>query len=112
MTVTPRPPSYLKPATKRWFLDVLEEYELEEHHRRLLTIAAESWDMAADAREQLAKEGLTVETRHGRKPHPCVKIAQDARTMFCRALRELDLDVSPPAAGKRPPALRSNRRAE
>jgi hypothetical protein len=39
-----RPPSHLKPATKRWFVEVCEQFELEEHHRKLLTAAAECWD--------------------------------------------------------------------
>ena len=31
-------------ATKLWFSDVCEQYELEAHHVLLLTIACDAWD--------------------------------------------------------------------
>jgi hypothetical protein len=47
------PPKHLRPATKAWFSRVLDEYSLEPHHVRLLTLAAESWDRCCEAREAL-----------------------------------------------------------
>jgi hypothetical protein len=41
----------LRPATRAWFSSVLAEYQLEPHHIRLLTLAAESWDRCCEARE-------------------------------------------------------------
>jgi hypothetical protein len=35
-----KPPKHLRPATKAWFSSVLGEYQLESHHIRLLTLAA------------------------------------------------------------------------
>ena len=78
---------------------------------RLLTLAAEALDRCAQAREAVDKDGLTVRTADGGlKTHPCIAIERDARLAFARLLRELDLDVEPPASDRRPPSLRSNRR--
>lgn len=107
---TEKPPRHLKADTKRWWLSVVTDWQLEQHHVRLLTLACEAWDRAVDAREQIARDGLTVATKHGGpRLHPCVRVKQDAEIAFARLIRELDLDVVPPSEGKRSPALRSIR---
>jgi len=111
MTVSNLPPPHLKPATKKWYIHVTENYELEQHHIRLLTLAAQAWDQAEAARVALAKHGLTYEDRFGcPHPRPEVAIERDARTGFARLIRELDLDIASPPSAARPPALLSNRR--
>ena len=51
-----------------------------------------------------------TQTRDGGvKLSPLVRIESDCRLSFARLLRELDLDLAPPAESKRPPALRSIR---
>ena len=103
-------PKYLRPATRRWFEAVVEGWELEAHHVRLLTLACEAWDRCQQARQTIAEKGLTTTTRDGgEKLHPAVRVEADSRIAFARLLRELDLDVSPPAEAKRPPQLRSIR---
>jgi len=89
---------------------VVTTYVLEAHHRRLLTLAAEAWDRTCQAREALAEHGLVFEDRFG-QPHarPEVGIERDSRLAFARLLRELDLDVEPPASTSRLPGLGSNR---
>ena len=108
-----RVPAHLKRATAAWFRGVLEEYELQPHHVRLLELAGEAWDRCQQAREALAEHGLVFTDRFG-APHsrPEVAVERDARIAFARLLRELDLDLEPPAppSGRRPPSLRSNRR--
>jgi P27 family predicted phage terminase small subunit len=105
-----RAPGHLRPATKRWWLSVAQSWELEEHHVRLLTLACEAWDRGQQAREAIEKDGLTTPTREGGvKLSPLVRIEADCRLAFARLLRELDLDVDPPAEAKRPPTLRSIR---
>lgn len=104
----PRPPKHLRAETRRWWLAVVTEWTLEEHHVRLLTLAARSWDEAEAAQELIRTEGLIVKQPSGAlRPHPAVRVGQEARAMFARLLRELDLDVDPPKASARPPALRS-----
>ena len=106
----PRAPKHLKATTRRWFQRVVSDWDLEEHHVRLLTLAAEAWDRCQEARDLIAKEGLTVATREGgAKLHPACRVEDASRIAFARLVRELDLDVDPPAESKRPPALRSIR---
>jgi hypothetical protein len=64
-------PKHLKPATAAWWHHVVATYELEQHHERILTPAAEAWDRAQEAREVVADEGADVDDRFGqRKTHP------------------------------------------
>ena len=107
---TPRPPAHLSESTRKWWLGAIGGYTLEPHHVRLLTLAGEAWDRHAQARKVLEKKGLTFNDRFRcPRARPEVAIERDSRLAFARLLRELDLDVSEPAAG-RPPALLSNRR--
>jgi phage terminase small subunit len=111
-TTAPRAPAHLRADTRKWFEGVLDDYRLEPHHVRLLTLAGEAWDRAREAREALAENGLTFADRFGAPhPRPEVAIERDSRTAFARLIRELDLDVDGPAEPARAPALRSNRRA-
>ena len=101
----PRAPAHLRPETRAWWRQVVSEYELEPHHLRLLTLAAEAWDRGQQAREVLAAEGIVIIDRLKElRPHPAVAIERDARLSFARLLRELALDVDEPP-DTRPPRL-------
>ena len=102
---TPKPPAHLAAATRKWFAGVVADYDLDDHHLRLLTLAGESWDRGQQARVILAKEGLTFVDRLGTpRARPEVGIERDSRISFARLLRELGLDSAPEAP--RPPSLR------
>jgi phage terminase small subunit len=103
-------PKHLRAATREWFDGVVATYALEEHHLRLLTLAAESWDAGELARLALAQHGQTFTDRFG-QPHarPEVAIQRDATIAFSRLFRELDLDAAVTPAASRPPSIRSNR---
>ena len=90
-------PDHLMPTTKAWWLSVADEYELEAHHLRILTLAAESWDRGQQAREAVAKNGLVFDDRFG-QPHarPEVAIERDSRIAFARLVREIGLDLFQP----------------
>jgi P27 family predicted phage terminase small subunit len=107
----PQPPSHLSPSAAQWWRTTVEAYILHEHHLRLLQLACEAWDEAQKAREQLAREGLTVPGREGGvRPHPCIAIEHGARLTVARLVRELDLDAEPPPPDRiGPPAIFSNR---
>jgi phage terminase small subunit len=83
----------------------VENFELEEHHVKVLTAAAEAWDRAQEARGAIAKHGGAFFTdRFGApKVHPAVAVERDAKILFARLLRELRLDIDPPDS--RPPGL-------
>lgn len=105
----PKPPAHLKPDTARWFREVVRDYELESHHLRLLTAAAECWDRLQEARVILDRDGLTISTGDGGlKGHPAIAVERDSRLAFARLVRELDLDADAPTEAPRPPPLRSN----
>ena len=106
----PRAPAHLAPETQKWWSSVSRDYALEPHHFRLLTLAAEAWDRAVQAREVLAHDGIVVHDDRGNvRAHPAVAIEKDCRIGFARLLRELDLDVEMPASARsEPPRLRSN----
>jgi phage terminase small subunit len=87
-----RAPGYLSASARRWFAAVATTYHLEPHHVRLLTLCCQSWDRAEQARQVLAKEGLTYLDARG-NPHgrPEVVIARDATALFGKLLRQLEL---------------------
>jgi phage terminase small subunit len=82
----------------------MENFEMEQHHTRVLTAAAETWDRAQEAREAIAKHGAFYADRFGApKAHPAVAVERDAKILFARLVRELRLDIEPPDS--RPPGL-------
>ncbi|MHC2066551.1 P27 family phage terminase small subunit [Bremerella sp. T1] len=103
-------PSHLREATQQWFLAVLDDFELESYHVKLLTLASEAWDRAEEAREAIQQHGITYIDRFGSpKARPEVAIERDARIAFARLLRDLALDVDAPSGGEsRPPAITPN----
>ncbi len=103
-----RAPRHLSTPSRTWWESVVSSYELEPHHIRLLTHAAESWDRAAEARKLVDKEGIVILDRFGQqKEHPATRIERDSRLTFAKLLRELALDVEAPDAA-RPPAIHGN----
>ena len=101
----PQPPKHLRPDTRKWWQSVLTDYELEAHHVKLLTLAAQAWDRYQEAREAIAKDGAYLPDRFGQlKAHPAVAVERDSRIGFARLVRELALDVDAPGEG-RPPVI-------
>ena len=97
---------HLRQSTREWYDSTVEDWELAPHHLRVLQLAAESWDRCQEAREILAKDGLCVTNRFGeRKQHPMVAVERDARTAFCRCIRELGLDLIDSPVDPRLPRL-------
>ena len=107
----PKAPAHLRNPTRKWFEQVLADYELEQHHVRLLPLAAESWDRSEQAREALAEHGLVSRIASVARARALKwRSSATSRIAFARLIRELDLDVEPPPSPRRPAMLRSNRR--
>jgi len=103
----PKAPAHLADATRKWFRSVVTEFRLEPHHVRLLTLTCECWDRCTQAREAIAKDGAYLPDRFGQlRAHPGIAVERDAKISFARLIRELDLDVEPPAASPAPPLLK------
>jgi hypothetical protein len=92
-----RLPKYLRAATRAWIKGVINDYELEPHHIRLLLLAGQAYDRAAEAREVLAEKGLVYTDRFSQpRQRPENGIERAAMVTFSRLLRELALDVEAP----------------
>lgn len=106
-TETPerRLPRHLRQATRRWAEEILDGYEFESHHAKLLVLACQAWDQGERARARIARYGVTYLDRFKQpRIRPEVKVEHDARIAFARILRELRLD-STEGPEARPPAL-------
>ena len=76
---------------------MVRDFEVAEHHERLLSLAGEAFDRAQEAREALEVDGLFFRDRFGQpRAHPAAAVERDSRLAFARLLRELDLDVDEP----------------
>lgn len=101
----PKAPDHLEEATRQWWEQIAQEFELQSYHLRILTLAGEQWDRAQAAREIIASEGITYVDRFGQpKPRPEVAMARDASVCFARLMRELALDDDP-GDPSRPPRV-------
>jgi len=99
-----RLPRHLRAATRRWAEGILDGFEFESHHVRLLVLACQAWDQGERARARLARFGVTYLDRFKQpRIRPEVKVEHDARIAFARILRELRLD-STEGPESRPPA--------
>ncbi|WP_273772769.1 hypothetical protein [Brucella intermedia] len=88
-----KPPKHLQKPTQNWFKSVTDDFDLEPHHIKLLTLAAEAWDRAVAAREIIDAHGLTYLDRFDQpKARPEIAIERDSRIGFARLIRELALD--------------------
>ncbi len=77
----------------------MEGWHLEPHHIRLLTLAAESFDRAAECRRVIQKEGLISKDRYGQpRLHPAADEERRAKALFASLLKQLNLDVGDPEA--------------
>ena len=104
-------PQHLSASTRHWFESVCKSYELEPHHLKLLTLAAEAWDRTQQARTIIDSEGITFLDRFDQpKARPEIGIERDSRLAFARLVRELDLDTEATPEASRPPQLHSIRR--
>jgi phage terminase small subunit len=96
---TLKAPAHLRPDTRTWWQSAHQDYDLGEHHSRLLTLACEAWDRACQAREILAKHGIIIGGRQAAaRPHPAIAIERDSRLAFARLIAQLSLDAEPPGA--------------
>jgi phage terminase small subunit len=98
----PPPPNHLQPETAAWWRDVVAEFAFEQHQYRTLQCGAEAFDRKEQARQILAREGLSYTDDKGMiRARPEVAIERDSRNAYLRAMRELNLEhVKPPSNGQ------------
>lgn len=95
---TPKAPAYLSKESRKWFGQVVASFDLDSHHVKLLTLAAEAWDEKEQARAQVAKSGAVFTDRYNQpREHPSIGTGRQARIAFARLVRDLGLDIESPA---------------
>ena len=87
----------LQPKTKRWIRGIVSEWQLEEHHMRLLVLAGGAYDRALSAKALVDADGPCVLNRFDVKvSHPMIDVWKQSSITFCRLLREVGLDLAGP----------------
>jgi phage terminase small subunit len=95
----PEPASHLSVEMRKFWAEVVGEYELEAEALLTLQVAAEAWDRAQQARELVTKEGLVLANRR----HPALETERQCHATFLKAIRALGLDIVAPGPIGRPP---------
>lgn len=87
----PKPPASLRDPGRALWRSVLDGFELDAGELHLLELACQARDDAARAREDVARDGVTVAGRYGVRQHPAVLIARQAEASCSRLLGQLGL---------------------
>ena len=102
MTKQLRAPSHLATSSRIWWRSVIQNWHLEPHHVKLLTLAAESFDRAAECRRIIKRDGLMSQDRYGQpRLHPAADEERRAKALFASLLKQLALDADPEGAEER-----------
>jgi len=94
----PGAPKHLKKESKRFWRDVIREYELEDSASlKTLEQACESLDRIREAQKSMFEAGGALyKTPTGFwKRHPGVDVERGARGQFLQAMKQLGLDIEP-----------------
>jgi len=101
-----KPPDYLKKSGKKFFKEISNTYELEEHHLKILALASQCLDRLDQARSQIESEGIFLKSRFDKLYlNPATKLEKENKVLFARLIRELNLDIELPKGLGRPPSL-------
>ena len=105
-TKTLKPPAGLSREGASWWRKLVDEYRISDAGGLLLLeTAMQAFDRARGAREKIDRDGELVPDRFGQfKAHALLPIERDARAQMLAALKQLNLDVEPLAAGPGRPA--------
>ena len=83
---------------------MVNTFELEDHHIEQVIQACVCLDRQDEAREEIEKAGSYYTDRWGQpRPHPAHKIEESNKVLFCRIIRDLNLDVEETKKVGRPP---------
>jgi len=92
-----------RPEVKRFWYDVLNEFEIEPSLLMIFKTAADALQRLLDARDLIDKQGLTFETETGIiRKNPATEIEKVSRIGFLQAFKSLGLDYNVDDIPKRP----------
>lgn len=90
MKKIPIPPKHLSTTTKKWWRDVLKNYEFAQSELPLLEAAAVAWDRANEARRLIEENGITIIDRFKQvKANPACSVERDSLATYARLIRQL-----------------------
>ena len=91
------PPKTLSAEARKWWRDVMQEYEITDPAGRLLLqTSLEAFDRMRGAQQAISDDGLMLRDRFEQpKAHPMVVIERDARSAMLTALKAMNLDIEP-----------------
>jgi phage terminase small subunit len=94
----PPPPTTLSDLAADVWRQTVERYALDPGRLLVLRGGMEWWDIYADARDQLVREGATVTNPDSGvvRRHPAASVMKDAYAAFRQSFRQLNLPVPEP----------------
>lgn len=96
-------PRHLSHAMRKWVGSIVDRYEIEPQHLKVLVCAAESWDRLQEARSVISRKGISYLDRFGApRMRPECTVERDSRIAFVRCLRELALENEEPGDDSSP----------
>jgi hypothetical protein len=99
----PTPPSGLGTVGSAVWNSVQAQYRIEDSGGlSMLEQACRALDRAEACSDQIARDGMLIETPHGPREHPLLKHETVNRALAVRVLRQLGLSVEPVRAVGRP----------
>jgi P27 family predicted phage terminase small subunit len=107
----PVAPRHLGHEGRQVWAQLHREFSFDPADIVLVSLLCDCAERVALAREQIAREGLVLESGKTRKRHPAVEAERAARAQLLECWRVLRLnavDADPPKIG-RPPSGRKNR---
>jgi len=88
-----RSPQFLGKKSKEFYKKVINAYQLEDHHIKILLLACECLDQIEIARLRIEKEGSYFISRFREpKTHPALKEFKDNKLIFAKLIKQLNLD--------------------
>lgn len=103
----PVPPADLGEAARVLWQRIVTEYEFSDPASvEILRQAVLAVDLAEQCRRDVQRDGLTIVTKTGIREHPAAKVELTARSLACRTLARLGLDLEPIGQIGRPPGAK------
>jgi hypothetical protein len=97
-------PSDLGPEAQAFWRSSMREYRIVDVGGiSLLRECCRALDRAERCRVLINRDGEIVQTKHGPKEHPLLKVEAINRSLAARLIRALGLDVEPIRSVGRPP---------
>lgn len=87
------PPKTLSIESRRIWLQINRNFQLEYEKMLLLKTALEQYDLYMQALGELKRDGISTETRQGIKAHPAAGVMKSARDGFFQAMKLLGISL-------------------